>query len=182
MNDLALAPQFSPSVEPLGDPYLSFQLNEEIPAVFSMDQVHEVLVISPEQVTPMPNMPAGVLGLLTRRSRVMWLVDLSHLLLSQPLATDNPSSFYQYKVVIVQVEQLWPTHSPAEAPGRILLGLVVHALKGSTRIIAGSIEAPQSHFSPSLATYIRGSTLQADQMLLVLDADAIARSPLLHVH
>ncbi|MEO0456610.1 MAG: chemotaxis protein CheW [Cyanobacteria bacterium P01_A01_bin.114] len=182
MNNLVLAPRFTPSTEPLGDPYLSFQLNDEISAVFSMDQVHEVLVISPDQVTPMPNMPEGVLGLLTRRSRVMWLVDLSHLLLSQPLATDNPSNFYQYKVVIVRVEQLWPPSSPAASTGRLLLGLVVHALKGSIRLTAGSIQPPQGHFSERLAPYLQGSTFQSDSLLIVLNADAIARSPMLHVH
>ncbi|MEL7227604.1 MAG: chemotaxis protein CheW, partial [Cyanobacteria bacterium J06576_12] len=80
---------------------LSFQLNDQTPAIFSMHQVQEVIVLPAQQITPMPNMPPCVLGLSTRRSRVMWLVDLAHMLLSTPL----PSNIRNYNVVIIRVAQ-----------------------------------------------------------------------------
>lgn len=156
---------------------LSFQLNEQTPALFSMNQVQEVIVLPANQITPMPNMPPCVLGLSTRRSRVMWLVDLTHMLLSTPVS----QTIRNYNVVVIRVNQTSPqqktlldtTHSQA------LLGLIVPEMKGVMRFSPDLIQTPKGHFAPSLAPCLRGCLIQQNEMLLVLDAEAIARSPIL---
>lgn len=156
---------------------LSFQLNEQTPALFSMNQVQEVIVLPANQITPMPNMPPCVLGLSTRRSRVMWLVDLAHMLLSTPVS----QTIRNYNVVVIRVNQTLPqqktlldtTHSQA------LLGLIVPEMKGVMRFSPDLIQTPKGHFAPSLAPCLRGCLIQQNEMLLVLDAEAIARSPIL---
>ncbi len=157
---------------------LSFQLNEQTPALFSMSQVQEVIVLPAQQITPIPNMPSCVLGLSTLRSRVMWLVVLAHMLLSTPL----PSNIRNYNVVIIRVAQraqqqnmlMSTPHSQA------LLGLIVPTMRGVVRSSPDLIQTPKGHFAPSLMPCLRGCLLQEDEMLLVLDAEAIARSPILH--
>jgi twitching motility protein PilI len=156
---------------------LSFQLNEQTPALFSMNQVQEVIVLPANQITPMPNMPPCVLGLSTRRSRVMWLVDLTHMLLSTPVS----QTIRNYNVVVIRVNQTSPqqktlldtTHSQA------LLGLIVPEMKGVMRFSPDLIQTPKGYFAPSLAPCLRGCLIQQNEMLLVLDAEAIARSPIL---
>ena len=160
-----------------GTACLGFQLNEQTPALFSMNQVQEVIVLPAHQITPMPNMPPCVLGLSTRRSRVMWLVDLAHMLLSTPL----PQNVRSYNVVIIRVTPTLPQQNTlvATAHSQALLGLIVPTMKGAIRIQPELIQTPKGHFAPSLAPCLRGCLLQQSEMLLVLDAEAIARSPIL---
>ena len=177
MNSSALAHRLIQPEGLSGTACLSFHLNEQTPAVFSMNQVQEVIVVPSQQITPMPNMSPCVLGLSTRRSRVMWLVDLAHMLLSTPL----PANIRNYNVVVIRVPQrlqqqnmmMATTHSQA------LLGLIVPKVRGVVRFSEDLIQKPQGHFAPSITPCLRGCLLQQDEMLLVLDAEAIARSPIL---
>lgn len=182
MNISALTMGLEGSEEILGETYpteayLSFQLDEKTTAVFSMEQVQEVIVVPENQITLMPNMPDCVLGLMTRRSRVMWAVDLAQILLSQPLAIN----FRQYKVIIIRV-------TPAPRPqsmlltsfqSQALLGLIVQEVIGGIRFSPDLIQSPQGGFSSSLTPYLQGCLVQNDSMLLVLDAEAIAYSSIL---
>lgn len=177
MNASVLAHRALQSQGASGAACLSFQLNEQTPAIFPMRQVQEVIVLPAQQITPIPNMPPCVLGLSTRRSRVMWLVDLAHMLLSNPL----PSNVRNYNVIIIRVDQTLQQQNMlvATAHKQVLLGLIVPTMKGVVRFSPDLIQRPKGHFAPSLAPCLRGCLLQQDEMLLVLDAEAIARSPIL---
>ena len=158
---------------------LSFGLSDRVTAFFSMRQVQELVSISSQQITPMPNMPSCVLGLLTRRSRVMWLVDLSHMLLDAPM----PTNCLSYCVVVVRVP-LGPQDSGAlmtAVHSQALLGLAVPTTKGVIRVAPERIQPPQGNFPPMLQDCLRGSLLQDDEMLLALDAEAIATSTVIQV-
>lgn len=175
MNDLALTSQLPSQDHSTHQPYLSVQLDKEFSAVFSMDDVHEVLAIHPKQMTPVFNMPACVLGLLTRRSRILWVVDLSQLLLSQPMATDKLPSTQKYNVVIVRINPVKrPNTAPAMSVTRSLLGLIVHEVKGSVPLNLNSLQKPQGNFSPSLTPCLQGSILQDNTLLHILSASALA--------
>ncbi|MGD1857390.1 MAG: chemotaxis protein CheW [Leptolyngbyaceae cyanobacterium] len=180
MNASVLAHRSSLLNEPSKAACLSFQLNEQTPALFSMHQVQEVIVLPANHITPMPNMAPCVLGLSTRRSRVMWLVDLAHMLLSTPL----PQNIRSYSVVIIRVEQTQPQQNTlmATAHSHALLGLIVPTMTGVIHVSPDSIQTPKGHFASSLAPCLRGCLLQQDELLLVLDAAAIARSPILQTH
>ncbi len=177
MNASVLAHRQIQSEGTSGTACLSFQLNEQTPALFSMSQVQEVIVLSAQQITPMPNMPPCVLGLSTRRSRVMWLVDLAHMLLATPL----PSNIRNYNVVIIRVAQISQQQNMlvSTAHNQALLGLIVPTMRGVVRFSPELIQTPKGHFAPGLMPCLRGCLLQQNEMLLVLDAEAIARSPIL---
>ncbi len=147
----------------VGDAYLKLQLNQQTSAVLPMAHVQEALVVPVGRLTLMPNMPACVLGLLNQRSQVLWVIDLPQMLDLQTLDTD----VQHYSIAIVRV-------------GSIPLGLVVQEVKGVMRWSSDSIQPPIGAVAPDLVPYLRGCMLQPTEVLLVLDAEAIVNSPILH--
>jgi positive phototaxis protein PixI len=169
MNNTALVPQFTRSQKPSGDAYLKFHLAHQISAVFSMRHVQEALVLPSRRLTPMPNMPISMLGLMNRRSRVMWVVDLAQLL-GLNLQTNLQQYKLQYSLVMIQV-------------GAVPLGLAVQQIEGLTWIVPDAIQSPIGQVSTALVPYLRGCVLQKQEqkqeLVLVLDAEAIVQSPIL---
>lgn len=160
--------QIAPSIERvnnnLGDSYLSFYLNPQTPALLLMKYAQEIIIVPLNRIIPMPNMPGCVLGLLNRRSRILWVINLAHLLnlpVSDPIAQ-------QYQIIIIYV-------------GQIKLGLVVQSVKGVTHFPHSSSQAPTELIS-SLAPYVSGCIPQGNEMLIVLDAEKIANSPTLQAY
>jgi twitching motility protein PilI len=147
----------------LGDTYLKFQLEQQTPAILSMEHAQEVLIVPAGRITPMPNMPECVLGLLNRRNRVLWVIDLAQMLQLQPLDTN----VQQYHIVIIRV-------------GQVPLGLVVQEVKGVTRFKLDCIQSPMGLVTSALTPYVHGCIMQQKEVILVLDAEAIVHSPILH--
>jgi twitching motility protein PilI len=165
MNTSALArlPNQNTNKKNLGDSYLKFQFGQQTPAVLSMSRAQEVVILPVGRLTPMPNMPPFVMGLLNRRSRVLWVIDLA-LMLGLPAVETNVQ---HYNLVII-------------SDGLATFGVIVQAVEGLMRLTLESIRSPLDQVSSSLVPYLRGCVLQEQEILLVLDADAILRSPLLH--
>lgn len=147
----------TPDRQLAGEAYLKFQLAPRVPAVFAARAVEEATVLPAAQVTAIPNMPACMLGLINRRSRVIWLANLVRLLgLPMP---DRPRQ--QYSTVIVKSGSS--------------LGLMVDEIDGIVRIPPNALKPPPQA-NPILLPYLRGCAVHADQVLLVLDAEAILQS------
>lgn len=149
-----------------GDAYLRFELCPHTPAVLFMRHVQEAMVLPARRLTPMPNMPACMLGLTNRRSRVIWVVDLAQMLGLAML----DANIQQYNLVMIQV-------------GAVALGLAVQHIEGITWIDPDRIQSPIGQVMPSLVPYLRGCAVQQREekqdILLVLDAEAIAQSSIL---
>lgn len=146
-----------------GDSFLKFHLEEQTPAILAMEQVQEVLIIPSRRITAMPNMTQSVLGLLNRRNRVLWVIDLAGLLGLQPVGTNAQ----QYNVVIIQAKQ-------------ISLGLLVQEVKGVTHFTPDVIQEPPELVTSALIPYLSGCIFQEQEVLLVLNAEAIVLSPTLY--
>jgi twitching motility protein PilI len=144
--------------------YLKFNLGMQA-ALIPTKQVQEAITIPTARITPMPNMPPALLGLINRRSRVLWVIDLA-LLLGLQVAYPNTQ---QYNLVLMQV-------------GAILLGLRVHAVEGIVSLPAHRVQPPPAHVPNSLVPFLKGCVLQEREVLLVLDPEAILRSPALQEH
>lgn len=154
--------QASPVQEGIGDPYLKLRLSESVPVALPMEAAREVVVVPAEQITPIPNMPNCVLGLLNQRSRVFWVVDLS-IMLGYAGITANSR---QFNVVILQV-------------GKVPLGLAVPIVQEVTRFAADIIQSPIGTVAPQIAPYLRGCLPEEQEILLVLDPDAIVNASVL---
>jgi twitching motility protein PilI len=146
-----------------GERYLKFYLAEQIPAILAMEYVQEVLMIPARRITPMPNMPECVLGLLNRRNRVLWVVDLAQILSLQPL----DSNIQQYNVILIQAKQM-------------TLGVLVSAVKGVTHFTPDLVQSPQELVTSALIPYLHGCIVQEQELLLVVNAEAIVLAPALY--
>ena len=145
----------------IGDIYVKFQVETHTPAILSMEFVQEVLIVPVTRITPMPNMPECVLGLLNRRNRVLWAIDLAQVLNLQPV----DANAQQYHIIIIRVDQF-------------SLALVVQEVKGVTRFTSDCIQSP-GVVASNIIPYLDGCILQ-QETLLVMNAKAIVNSPLLH--
>jgi twitching motility protein PilI len=147
----------------LGDTYLKFQLNQQTAAILTMNHTQEAVILPVDNITPMPNMPACILGLMNWRSRIIWTVDLPRLLNLESL--DN--RVRQYNIVVIKVESL-------------ILGLVVQEIKGITKFMSDEIRSPIGQVASSLVPYLQGCVTQQEEVFLVLDAQAIVNSAVLY--
>ncbi|WP_017652766.1 chemotaxis protein CheW [Fortiea contorta] len=162
MNSSKLTLSSKPNQNNLGDGYLKFQLNQQTAAVLAMRHTQEAVIVPVESVTAMPNIPGCILGLMNWRSRIIWVIDLPRMLNLESL----DYRLRQYNVIVVRVESL-------------LVGLVVQEIKGTTKFMPDEIRSPVGHVASSLVPYLRGCTVQQQEILLVLDAQAIVHSSIL---
>ncbi len=159
INTLALIPNQPQKTKNQGETYLKFQLNQQTPALLAMSQAQEVILLPPNRLTSMPNMPPFVLGLMNRRSRAIWVINLPQMLgLNETLATVQ-----QYNVIIIR-------------NGSISLGLVVQTVEGVIRLSPEQIQSAQGQISSGLVPYLRGCTWSETEILLVLDAPGIIQN------
>jgi positive phototaxis protein PixI len=147
------------SQNPIGAAYLKFEIGQGISVMFGMKQVQEVLVLPPQRLTPMPNMPACILGLTNRRSHVLWVADLAKLLEIGVL----DSSPQQYDLVILK--------SIAGA-----IAVAVKRVDGILWVPPETVQPTPGHIAVSLIPYLRGCVLQGQELVLVLDAELILQS------
>ncbi|GAB4523993.1 MAG: hypothetical protein Tsb0014_02100 [Pleurocapsa sp.] len=153
----------NPNSEEISYPYLQLQLNANISAVVPMKYTQEVFTISSRRITPMPNMPDCILGLLNQRSRVFWIADLSQMLNMQPV----DRNLQQYHLAIIRFQD-------------VPLGVIVSQIKGVMRLNQKEIQSPQEKVIPSLEPYLHGYCQQQDKRILVLNPEALINSPILH--
>lgn len=151
--------QIAPPTKPIGDRYLSFYLNRQTPTLLLMEYAQEVIIVPTSRLSLMPNMPECVLGLLNRRSRVLWVVNLAQLL-ELPA---SESSDRQYQIIIIHVKQ-------------VKLALVVQSVEGVKYFPHQNSQASTEIFT-TLAPYISGCIAQENETLIVLDAEKIVNSP-----
>lgn len=159
MNSIDIAPQPTSLKEALGEPYLQLQLTQNVLATLPMEHAQEALVVAADTLTPIPNMPAAVLGLLNRRSRVFWVVDLSQVLGLSAYRTN----VQQYNIILVRV-------------GNRPLGLVVPEVEGVRRFSSAAVRSPVGAVAPAMVPFLRGCIPQQQDILLVLDPEAIIKA------
>ena len=147
-----------PERQVTGDAYLKFQLAPRVPAVIAARSVEEATVLPVSQVTAIPNMPPCMLGLVNRRNRVIWIANLVRLL-GMPVI-ERPRA--QYSMVIVKAGSA--------------LGLMVDDIEGIVHLAAEMLSPPPPQVNPILVPYLKACTVQNDQIVLVLDAEAVLQS------
>jgi positive phototaxis protein PixI len=165
-----LLPQLFQAQQQPGQPYLRFQLSQDFLALLSMEQVQESVLVAAEQITPVPNMPSSVLGLIHSRNTVFLVVDLPHLM---ELTTSqiNPQ---HYQVIVIRVPSTQPTQFSEQES---LLGLAVPRILGVTRLIESDIQPIGKMLSASLTPYSSGQVLEQEQAIAILDLKTIITAP-----
>ena len=162
---------FSPATV-VGEQFLRLQLAPDLTIAVALSWVEETLLVSPQWVTPIPNMPPHVLGLISSRSQAFWVINLVQLL-NLPIAL-APSQNYEV-VVIRTLAQEMPE---AASAGELFLGLVVPIFWGSGRLFLVDIVSPMQEVVAGLQPYLSGQVVVDGQTILVLSAEAIGTSQL----
>jgi twitching motility protein PilI len=146
--------------------YLKFRLEANVPAALAVRSVQEAFLLPARQLTAMPNMPAPVLGLTNRRNQVVWVLDLAQLL---GIAVFDAATV-QYSILLIQV-------------GLVQVGLAVRQIEGMVKIAADAVQSPIGQMSLALLPYLQGCALlkqgQTQEILLLLDAEAILQAPVM---
>ncbi|MEB3231515.1 MAG: chemotaxis protein CheW [Leptolyngbyaceae bacterium] len=157
-----LLPDLKPGKKESGTPYLKFLINLNTPALLPMKDIQEATVLPSRLLATMPNMPPYILGLANRRSRVIWVIDLS-----QVLGLEEISFISQnHDAIIVKNGLFWAA-------------LAIYKIEGIVRFEDDVIKSTPSYISPTLTPYMNGYISQNDNMSLLLNVEAIAQSPLL---
>lgn len=144
---------------------LRFPLQEQESGLLPLEQISEILRFNLTEILPVPGMPHCILGVCNWRGEILWLIDLNHLIGNSPLA--SPASAAVVGIVIQVNEQ---------AVGLVVnqvYDIELHDLEQLQPTIPGL-------FAPKLMPFVLGA-LPGDQGA-VLDANAIAKCPLWHIH
>ncbi len=158
MASIAPTLQATTALQNSGEPYIRLQLDQRAIAAVSTAHAQEVVVVAAQQLTVIPNKPRSIMGLLNHRSRIFWVLDLPQIFGLTPLDPRAP----EYHIAILRV-------------GSLHVGVAVKAIQGVTRLSADLIESPVDNALPlGLVPYLRGCIPSQQEMLLILDAEAIA--------
>ena len=87
--------------EEKSDVFLKFVLDPQTIGLLESEFVQEVLTVKATQIMPVPNKPSCILGILSRRRRVYWSIDLAMLLGLQPLN----QNIGLYEVILTSVQE-----------------------------------------------------------------------------
>jgi len=142
--------------------YLKFAVDPHTIGLLESEFAKEVLTIKSTDVSPVPNKPSCILGILSRRRHVYWAIDLAMLLGLQPL--DQHIGLYE--VIIVSVEQL-------------SLALVVPSILGVVHI-SDRPESNSTLIPATLKPYLTGYINQGGEISYLFKAENILRSAILH--
>lgn len=158
-----------------GEQFLRVQLTPELTIALALSWVEESLLLPTNLVTPMPNMSPAVLGLMSSKDQVFWVVNLAQLL-ELPIVLE-PSQYYE--VVIIRAlspksdQAADPEDMNAEAYEELFLGLVVPKIRSSVRLSREDIISPVDEVDANLYPYISGQVVIDGDVALVLSAEAI---------
>lgn len=141
----------------LNEAYLRLQLTPTVQALLAMQAVQEVMALPAQRLTPIPNMPAHVLGLMNRRSRVLWVMNLAHLLEMPGFKVDRR----QYDLVLLQVDS-------------VALAFVVHQVDSLCWLPPDQIQPPPLQVPVLLQSYLRGCVVRNQETWFVLDPTRLA--------
>lgn len=174
---------FNPTL-PSGKQFLRLQLGPELTIAIDLAWVEESLQLPTQMVTPIPNMPPAVLGLMSSKGQIFWAVNLAEQL-NLPIAL-KPSQYYEVVVIRTMtntatqaVNKQHPENGAADGQARGLseqqfLGLVIPKIRGPIRLSPEEVTLPAAEVDASLNPYLNGQAVVDGEVVLLLNAEVIA--------
>lgn len=141
-----------------GNAYIKFKLTSEVSALLSMTRVEESKIVAAKTISPLPNMPPSVIGMMNSRDRVFCVFDLARLL----SLSAQPINTRQYQIIVLKT-----VSEPS-----ILIGLATKELQGIIRLPAEQIQT-SDHFNSNLAPFMTGVMQQEKTIVPILDLERI---------
>ena len=148
---------------PEGDLHLRFFVESETEYALPAMGIREVLSLSSDQITPVPNVSPFLLGILNLRGQVVWVADIS-----QFLGDPKPLSIDRGELSIIVIET-----------GDMMMGLAVACVKGMEWLSTDNL-GTANNVPEAVSTFLKGEwrdQAHADaKPLRLLDPNAIIRS------
>ncbi|MEM7795873.1 MAG: chemotaxis protein CheW [Cyanobacteria bacterium P01_C01_bin.118] len=164
-----------------GEHFLRLQLTPDLTIALALSWIEESLLVSTQLITPMPNMPPSVLGLMSSKTQVFWAVNLAQLL-EVPIVLE-PSQYYEVVVIRTMpadLDQFSDTDGiRPDANEELFLGLVVPKIRSSVRLLQEDIVSPVNEVAENLHPYLSGQVTVDGEVILILSAEAIGSARLL---
>jgi positive phototaxis protein PixI len=142
---------------------LKFVIDPQTIGLLESEFTQEVLTIKAAHIIPVPNKPSCILGILSRRRRVYWAIDLAMLLGLQPL----DQNIRLYEVILISAQEL-------------SLALVVPKILGVVNIHSDHLEQNINSVPSTLRPYFKGYINEREEIFYLLKAENIMRSTILH--
>ncbi len=164
----ALARPTPRSLLSLGTGHLRVSLFEGVSVLLPMSYVQEVISLPAHRLSALPNLPAPVLGLMNRRSQVLWLVDLSYVLGIGRLDLAPQT----HQVVVLKV-------------GKLTVGFAITSIEGMVAVPPESQVPVPTQVPPSVLPYLQmcarlsESVASESELLMVVNPEALFQSPVL---
>lgn len=141
-----------------GDAYLKLQLTSDVAALVSMTPVEESRIVAAEAISPLPNMPPAVIGMMNSRDRVFCIFDLAQLL---GLST-QPKVIRQYQIAVLKT-----------TGDSIYVGLSVMELQGIIRFGKEQIQTYHPAIHPNLIPFTTGVVAHLETPLAILNFERV---------
>jgi len=142
---------------------LKFAIDPQTIGLLESEFTQEVLSIKATHIIPVPNKPSCILGILSRRRRVYWAIDLAMLLGLQPL----DQNIRLYEVILISAQEL-------------SIALVVPKILGVVNIDSDQLEQNINSVPATLRPYFKGYINERVEVSYLLKAESIMRSTILH--
>lgn len=136
--------------------YVLFELAGTAYALASRDVQRMEMV---EHVTPVPNAPAFVAGVVFSRGKVVPAIDLRRRFGFPPAAFD-----LRTRLIVL-------------AHGERLVGLIVDSAREFVTIPAEAVQPPPEALAGTAGRYLRGVATVGDRVILVLDVGGVIDAP-----
>lgn len=166
-TSLTLVSSNSPLPEESRQKFLRFSLGPQDSALLPLEQIAEVLSVKVADILPVPEMPSCVIGIYNWRGKMLWLIDLEHLVDYPPLSQQG-KRLESLMAMVIQMD-------------RQSMGLVVQYVNDIELHDAEQLlSAAAGLFPPRLLPFVKGYLPGVNGT--VLDTGAIARFPMWQVH
>lgn len=167
INSLNLLTEDPPLLEESRQKFLRFALGSQDSGLLPLEQISEVLSITVADILPVPEMPSCVLGIYNWRGKMLWLIDLEHLVDDPPMSQQG-RGLEPLMAMVIQMD------------GQSM-GLVVQYVNDIELHDAEQLQpAAAGLFPPRILPFLKGYLPGANGT--VLDTEAIARFPMWQIH
>lgn len=146
--------------------FLRFALGNQNCGLLPLEQIAQVISITLGEILPIPEMPSCILGISNWRGKMLWLIDLNHLVDYPPLLQSKTES-NELMVMVIQMNGQF-------------MGLAVQHVNDIELHNVTLQPANSSLFPPRLLPFVQGYLPNAQG--LVLNIEAIALCPMWQVH
>ena len=159
--------RFGIEEKPRVETCLKFMIDPQTIGLIESEFAQEVIAVKSTHITPIPDKPSCILGILSRRRHVYWAIDLA-MLIGLQTADLNPKRHPSiYEVILLSVDGL-------------ALALVVPSILGIVSLDRDRLQHDVSLAPVSMRHYLKGYIEDKGTFCSLLQAENIVRSAILH--